>query len=88
MNWTTTGQSPVRDFTAARSDPRWVADISWFGCDCGRLYLAGIRDLHDHTLVGWPIGEPQTTDLVVAALVMVLGRRNPAGEFLHHADYG
>lgn len=75
-----------RDFTAERSDLRWVADISEFGCCDGKLYLAGIRDLHDHTLVGWSMGERQTTDLVVAALVMALGRRNPTGELLHHAD--
>ena len=77
-----------RDFTAERSDQRWVADISEFGCCDGKLYLAGIRDLHDHTLVGWSMGERQTTDLVVAALVMALGRRNPSGELLHHADHG
>jgi len=66
-----------RDFTAERSDLRWVADISEFGCCDGKLFLAGIRDLHDHTLVGWSMGERQTTDLVVAALVMALGRRSP-----------
>ena len=46
-----------------------------FRCIDGKLYLAGIRDLYDHTLVGWSMGERQTTDLVVAALVMALGRR-------------
>ncbi len=56
-----------RDFTAERSNLRWVADISEFGCVDGKLYLAGIRDLHDHTLVGWSMGERQTTDLVIAA---------------------
>jgi transposase InsO family protein len=77
-----------RDFTAERSDLRWVADISEFRCCDGKLYLAGIRDLHDHTLVGWSMGERQTTDLVVAALVMALGRRQPSDELLHHADHG
>ena len=77
-----------RDFTAPASDLRWVADISEFGCEDGKLYLAGIRDLHDHTLVGWSMGERQTTDLVVAALVMALGRRHPSDELVHHADHG
>jgi len=77
-----------RDFTAATSDLRWAADISEFACLDGKLYLAGIRDLHDHTLVGWSMGERQTTDLVVAALVMALGRRNPSSELVHHADHG
>ena len=77
-----------RDFTAQAPDRRWVADISEFGCVDGKLYLAGIRDLHDRSLVGWSMGERQTTDLVVAALVMALGRRQPAGELVHHADHG
>ena len=77
-----------RDFTAERPDLRWVADISEFHCQDGKLFLAGIRDLHDHTLVGGSMGERQTTDLVVAALVMALGRLEPSGQFLHHADHG
>jgi transposase InsO family protein len=77
-----------RDFTAERPDLRWVADITEFHCIDGKLYLAGIRGLCDHTLVGWSMGERQTTDLVVAALVMALGRRRPSDELLHHADHG
>lgn len=77
-----------RDFNADRSDLRWVADITEFGCVDGKLYLAGIRDLHDRGLAGWSMGERQTTDLVVAALVMALGRRDPSPELIHHADHG
>lgn len=77
-----------RDFTAERSNQRWVADISEFRCRDGKLYLAGIKDLHDQSLVGWSMGERQTTDLVVGALVMALGRRRPDGEVIHHADHG
>jgi transposase InsO family protein len=77
-----------RDFTATRSDLRWVADITEFRCVDGKLYLAGIRDLHDRGLAGWSMGERQTTDLVVAALVMALGRRRPSERLLHHADHG
>ena len=77
-----------RDFSAERSDLRWVADITEFACEDGKLYLAAIRDLHDHSIVGWSMGERQTTDLVVAALVMALGRREPTSELVHHADHG
>lgn len=77
-----------RDFTAERSDLRWVADITEFACEDGKLFLAAIRDLHDRSIVGWSMGERQTTDLVVAALVMALGRREPSAELLHHADHG
>lgn len=77
-----------RDFTAERSDQRWVADITEFRCRDGKLYLAGIKDLHDRGLAGWSMGERQTTDLVVNALVMALARRQPAGDLVHHADRG
>lgn len=63
-----------RDFTAECSDLRWVAE---FVCVDGKLCLAGIRDLHDRRLVGWSMGERQTTDLVVAVLATALGRHHP-----------
>ena len=34
------------------------------------------------------MGERQTTDLVVAAFMMALGRRNPTVNTIHHADHG
>ncbi|MGQ0823776.1 MAG: IS3 family transposase [Actinomycetota bacterium] len=77
-----------RDFTAERSNQRWVADITEFHCRDGKLYLAGIKDLCDQGLAGWSMGERQVTDLVVNALVMALARRAPAGDLLHHADHG
>lgn len=77
-----------RDFSAERSNQRWVADISEFHCRDGKLYLAGIKDLHDQSLAGWSMGERQATDLVVNALVMALGRRMPEGDLIHHADHG
>ena len=77
-----------RAFTATRSDQRWVADITEFRCRDGKLFLAGIKDLHDQGLAGWSMGERQTTDLVVNPLVMALARRAPDGELIHHADRG
>ena len=77
-----------RDFTAEASDQRWVADITEFKCLDGKLFLAGVMDLHDRGIAGWSMGERQTTDLVVNALVMALGRRHPSDELLHHAEKG
>jgi transposase InsO family protein len=77
-----------RDFTAVRPNERWVGDITEFVTDDGKLYLAGILDLHDRTLVGWSMRERATTDLVIDALVMAIERRQPAGPVIHHADRG
>ena len=77
------------DFTAETSDHKWVADITEFACWDGKLFLAGIKDLHDQSIVGWSMGIRQTTDLVVNALVMALSRRHPDNdELIHHADRG
>jgi len=77
-----------RGFTAEASDQRWVADITESACWDGKLFLAGIKDLHDQSIAGWSMGTRQTTDLVVNALVMALGRRHPGDELIHHADRG
>ena len=77
-----------RDFTAAASNQRWVADVTEFKCRDGKLFLAGILDLHDRGLAGWSMSARQTSDLVVNALVMGLARRQPDGDLIHHADRG
>ena len=77
-----------RDFTAERSNTRWVADITEFKCRDGKLFLAGILDLHDRQIAGWSMGSRQTADIVVNALVMALARRRPDGDLIHHADRG
>jgi len=77
-----------RDFTAVMSNLKWVADVTEFKCVDGKLYLAGILDLHDRGLAGWSMSERNNTDLVVNALVMALARRDPEGDLIHHADRG
>jgi transposase InsO family protein len=78
-----------RDFNAERPNQRWVADITEFPTDEGTLYLAGVRDLCDRTLVGWAAGAHPDAELVVDALTMALWRSTPDPQGLvHHADRG
>jgi putative transposase len=78
-----------RDFFAERPNQRWVADITEFATDEGKLYVAGVRDLCHRGLVGWAMDEHQDAELVVDALVMALGRCTPdPGGLIHHADRG
>jgi transposase InsO family protein len=77
-----------RDFTATAPDQRWVADITEFATGNGRLYLAGIMDLYSRRIVGWSIGDRRPAELVVDALVMAIGRRQPDAGVVHHADHG
>lgn len=77
-----------RDFNAESSDLRWVGDITEFKCVDGKLFLAGVLDLCDRSIAGWSMGNRQTADLTVNALVMALGRRNPADDLISHQDHG
>jgi putative transposase len=77
-----------RDFSASRPNERWVADITEFATGEGKLFLAGIRDLYGRGLVGWAMGERQTAELVIDAMVMAVARRSPTGPLLHHSDKG
>lgn len=77
-----------RDFTAAAPNRRWVGDVTEFATGDGKLYLAAIVDLHDRSVIGWSMRERATTDLVIDALVMAIGRRQPESEVVHHSDRG
>jgi putative transposase len=75
-----------REFGVDALDRRWVAGLSEFHCLDGKLFVAGIRDLFDKTLVGWSLGERRTTDLVVSALVIALSRRTKSRDLVHPSD--
>ena len=78
-----------RDFTAARPNQRWVADITEFPTREGKLHVAGVRNLCHRGMVGWAMGAHPDAELVVDALVMALGRATPDDDGLvHHSDKG
>lgn len=77
-----------RDFSAAAPNQRWVADITEFDTDEGRLYLAGVLDLFGRRIVGWAMGPRRNAELVVDALAMAIARREPPAGVIHHADLG
>ena len=63
-------------------------DITELRCWDGKLYLAGIKDLHEQTIVGWSMGERQTTDLVANASDGPRPATPGTGCLTHHADRG
>lgn len=63
-----------RDFSAARPNQRWVADITEFKTGEGKLYVAAIRDLCHRGIVGWSMDDSHRAELVVDALTMALRR--------------
>jgi putative transposase len=77
-----------RNFKASRRNEKWVSDITYIATGEGWLYLAGILDLYDGSIVGWSMASRITTSLVIDALHEACGRRSPAPGLILHSDRG
>ena len=76
-----------RDFTADAPDKLWVADITYVPTASGFLYLSVVLDAFSRRIVGWAMAHHLRSELVLAALDMAVGQRNPEG-VIHHSDRG
>ena len=56
--------------------------------DEGWLYLAGHKDLFNHEIVGYAMGERMTKNLVSESLVRAVETKRPAQGLMHHSDRG
>lgn len=77
-----------QDFSAQKSNEKWVSDITYVWTEEGWLYLAVVMDLHSRMVVGWSISERMTSKLVIDALQMALWRRKPPRGLILHSDRG
>jgi len=79
-----------RDFTATAPDRLWVGDFTYLKCWEGKLYFAFVIDVFSRRIVGWQLASHMRTDLVLDALRMALGTRQPGADFtlITHSDAG
>jgi transposase InsO family protein len=77
-----------RDFKAARRNEKWVSDITYIWTDEGWLYLAGLLDLYDSSVVGWSMGNTMRTELVSSALKSAIRQTRPGEGLIVHSDRG
>jgi putative transposase len=79
-----------RDFTAGRPNELWVADFTYLRCWEGVLYFSFVIDVFSRMVVGWQLAANMRTTLVLDALRMALGLRDPGAdvELVHHSDAG
>jgi putative transposase len=79
-----------RDFTAPAPNRLWVADLTYLRCWEGIVYFAFVLDAYSRWVVGWQLAEHMRTDLVLDALRMALGTRDPGADvaLVHHSDRG
>jgi putative transposase len=76
-----------RNFTAAKPNQLWVADITFVPTGAGFLYLAVVLDAWSRKIVGWAMANHLRAELVLDALDMAIGQRKPAN-VIHHSDQG
>jgi transposase InsO family protein len=77
-----------RQFKVTVPSQAWVADITFIWTKEGWLYLAAVLDLFSRRVVGWALADHMQGTLVHEALLMALGRRQPAHGLMHHSDRG
>jgi putative transposase len=77
-----------RDFSAERPNQKWVADITYVRTWNGFVYLAFILDVYSRMIVGWQLATHLRTDLVMDALEMANGLRQPNAGLIAHTDRG
>jgi putative transposase len=79
-----------RNFVAEGPDRLWVGDLSYLRCWEGVVYFAFVLDVFSRRIVGWQLAGHMRTDLVLDALRMALGTRDPGADFrlVAHTDRG
>jgi putative transposase len=79
-----------RDFTAVAPDRLWVGDFTYLRCWEGKAYFSFVIDVFSRKIVGWQFASHMRTDLVLDALRMALGTRQPGADFtlVAHTDAG
>ena len=97
--WRTTTPDPAahrrpdlvcRDFTASGPDRLWVGDFTYLRSWEGASFFAFVIDAFSRKVVGWQLASHMRTDLVLDALRMALGQREPGADFqlVAHTDRG
>lgn len=80
-----------RDFNASRPNEKWLTDVTefrWYdGCRIRKLYLSGILDLYDKSIVSYEIREKNNNELVCATLDRAIAA-NPDAKPILHSDRG
>lgn len=77
-----------QDFSAHDANQRWASDITFIWTGQGWLYLAVVMDLYSRRIIGWSMSRRINRHLVLNALTMALGQRQPEGDLIHHSDRG
>jgi putative transposase len=79
-----------RDFSAEAPNRLWVGDFTYLRSWEGASFFSFVIDAFSRKVVGWQLASHMRTDLVLDALRMALGQREPGADFelVAHTDRG
>ena len=77
-----------RDFTAARPNQLWVADLTYVVSWKRFVYVAFVIDVFSRMIVGWRVSNTLRSDLALDALEQALHSRPEGDGLVHHSDRG
>jgi transposase InsO family protein len=67
----------------------WVSDTTCLSIDRRHYFLAVVTDAYSRKIMGWSLGERNTSELACTALEQALASREyPERELIHHSDRG
>lgn len=72
----------------AKPNQAWVSDTTFVRTRQGWLYLAVVLELYSRRVVGWSMGDQNSSQLVKDALTMALWRTGQAKDIVVHSDQG
>jgi len=80
----------AREFTAARPNQLWVADLTYVATWRGFVYVAFVVDVFSRRIVGWRASNSLRSDLALDALEQALYDRpvHESERLVHHSDRG
>lgn len=77
-----------RNFDVTAPNVAWCGDVTYIWTEEGWLYTSVLLDLYSRKVVGWAMSDSLDKKLVIDALEMAMGRRQPAAGLTHHSDRG
>lgn len=77
----------LKEMSVTRPNQAWAGDFTHFTWKRRTYYLATVMDVHTRQIVGWHVAPSHSTELVLEALKMAIGRRSEA-PVIFHSDHG
>ena len=79
-----------RNFSVDAPNRLWVGDLTYLRCWEGVVYFSFVIDAFSRMIVGWQLAANMRTTLVLDALRMAIGTREPGANFelVCHSDAG